>query len=255
MPDGASASHDQWGSSRRIPELEINGGIPADHCASRNIVRNAGLGGSDHAIANLAVACDSDLPGQNYVLSNLRRAGQTSLGAEQGIFTYPGAMSNLDKIVDFRALRNVGFPDAGAVHAGVGLHFDVIFEDRRARLHDLVPVTGVIFGKSEAIGANDHAVLQDDMIAESAMLAHNCVGVSKEMVADARAWINHDVGQQGSIGSNDNVAIDHNVRPDMRVRPDARARVNDGCGMYARCVPRGLVEQFDCARKRKVRIT
>src|SRR5207245_2916926 len=153
------------------PQLVINGGIPADHSASRNIVGNAGLGGSDHAIANLAVACDSDLAGQNYVLSNLRRAGQTSLGAEQGIFTYPGAMSNLDK-----------------------------------------------------------------------------------MVADARARVNHDVGQQGSVGSNDNVAIDRNVRPDMRVRPDARARVNDGCDMYARCVPRGLVEQFDCARKRKVRI-
>src|SRR4029077_4913848 len=166
------------------PQLVINGGIPADHSAGRNIVGYAGLGGSDHAIANLAVACDSDLAGQNYVLSNLRRACQASLGTEQGIFTYPGAMPNLDQIVDFRALRNVGFPDAGPGPAGVGLHFDVIFEDRRSRLHDLVPVAGVIFGKSEAIGANGHAVLQNDMVAESAMLAHNCVGVSKKMVAD-----------------------------------------------------------------------
>src|SRR5438270_11811231 len=78
------------------PQLDINGGIPADHSASRNIVRNAGLGGSDHAIANLAVAGDSDLPGQNDVRSNLRRAGQTSPVAEEGVFTYPGAISNLD---------------------------------------------------------------------------------------------------------------------------------------------------------------
>ena len=69
------------------------------------------------------------------------------------------SMANLNEVVDSCAATNPGFADAGAVDAGIGLNLNVIFKDRRPRLHDFVPVAGVVLGEAEAVGADNDTVL------------------------------------------------------------------------------------------------
>jgi len=51
------------------------------------------------------------------------------------------------------------FTNGGAVNAGIGLNFHVIFENGGARLNDFVPRAVLAFGEAEAVGSDDCAVL------------------------------------------------------------------------------------------------
>ena len=53
---------------------------PANDFTWRHIVRNAGLRGHDDAVAELAVSGNADLPGEDGVSADLRRAGEAHLG-------------------------------------------------------------------------------------------------------------------------------------------------------------------------------
>jgi len=97
------------------------------------------------------------------------------LRAQQCVFADLGAMSYLDQVVDLRTAGNARFPYAGTVHAGIGLNFNVIFNDRRPGLHDLVPVAVLVFGEAEAVAANYDSVLEHNVVADAAELAHDRV--------------------------------------------------------------------------------
>ena len=66
-------------------------------------------------------------------------------------------------------------------------------------------------GKAEAIASDHGAILQDDIVAQSAVLAHDRMGVGKEILANARAAIDDYVRQQHGIISNLDVLVDHHV--------------------------------------------
>ena len=69
------------------------------------------------------------------------------------------AMADVNHVVDLGAAHDTSFADAGAVDAGVGLDFDVAYGRPLSGLHDLVPASGVVLGKAEAVGADDGPVL------------------------------------------------------------------------------------------------
>src|SRR5437762_14239869 len=105
-------------------------------------------------------------------------------------------MSDLDQIVNLGSTSDVGFANTGAVDAGICLNLHVIFDHRRPGLDNFVPAAGVILGKTETIATNDHTVLQNDVITNAAVLAHDGMRVSKEAIADGRATRDHDVCQR-----------------------------------------------------------
>ncbi len=88
-------------------------------------------------------------------------------------------MADLGEIVDLYACSDAGFADAGAVYAGVGLDLHGVFKNGRTGLHDLVPCSRVVFGKAEAVAADDSSVLQNDMVAETAVFADDGMGVGE----------------------------------------------------------------------------
>jgi len=53
------------------------------------------------------------------------------------------------------------------------LNFYVIFEDGRAGLGHFVPATIFLFGETETVGSNDHAVLENNAITDAAVFADN----------------------------------------------------------------------------------
>src|SRR5437899_2243346 len=104
-------------------------------------------------------------------------------------------MSHLDQVVDLRAAGNARFPDAGAVNAGVGLNFNVIFNDRRPGLYDLVPVAVVVFSEAEPVAAYYDSVLQHNVVADAAELAHDRVRMSHEIGSDPDSAVDDHVRQ------------------------------------------------------------
>ena len=134
------------------------------------------------------MAGDADLAGEDDVFADRGGAGEADLGAEEGVFADRGAVADLDEVVDFGAGGvDAGFADGGAVDAGVGLDFDGVFEDGGAGLDDLGPAAGALLGEAEAVGTDDGAVLEDDVVAEVAAFADDGVGVGEEAVAGADA--------------------------------------------------------------------
>ena len=154
-------------------------------------------------------------------------------------------MADLDEVVDLGAGVDAGFADGGAVDAGVGLDFDVVFEDDRAGLEDLVPGAVGLAGEAEAVGADDGAVLQDDVVAEVAVLADDGVGVGEEVIAGAGVGVEDDVGEDGGVVADGDVVADDGVGADVGVGSDAGGGGDGGGGVDAGRVGGGLVEELD----------
>src|SRR5438270_9742542 len=172
---------------------------------------------------------NTDLACQNHVVADAGRSCEAYLRAEQSAFSNFGAVPHLDQVVDFCAAPDAGLSDAGAVHAGVCLHFNVVLENRRPGLDDLVPLPLITFGESKSVGAHDGSILQNYVVSQNTVLSHNGMSVRKEILADASARINHHMRQQCAVLSDVNVALDHDIRADRSTFADFRRRI-DHCG-------------------------
>jgi len=108
-------------------------------------------------------------------------------------------------------------------HQPVG-NFDGVFEDGGAGLDDLVPGVVGLFGEAEAVGSDDGSVLQDDVVAELAVLADDGVGVGEEVVSGADVGVEDDVGEEGGVVAYRDVLADDCVGSDVGVYADLRSR-------------------------------
>src|SRR5712671_5480949 len=124
-------------------------------------------------------------------------------------------MANLNQVIDLRSARDVGLSDAGAVDACVGLNFDIVLKRGHTGLHDLVPMSGIVFSKTEAVSADHGAILQDDVIAQSTILANYRMGVGEEILADAGAAVDHHMREDDRLLANLRVRSDHHIRADV----------------------------------------
>ncbi len=108
------------------------------------------------------------------------------------------------------------FSDSRAVDAGIGLNFDVVFENGGAGLGHLVPRAVFLFGEAEAIGSDDHTILQHDAVADAAVLANDSVRVGEKMIADFCAAINSYKTMQNRMIADGDIFIHETVRADVR---------------------------------------
>ncbi len=99
--------------------------------------------------------------------------GEARLSAEHGVGPDVAGVTDEHEVVDFCAVADARFADGGAVDAGVGLNFHVVFENGGAGLDDFMPGAVFAFGEAEAVGSDDGAVLENDAIANAAKFADN----------------------------------------------------------------------------------
>src|ERR1700680_3675433 len=163
-------------------------------------------------------------------------------------------MSYMDQVVEFGSAADARFADRGAVHGGVGLDLDVVFDDGYARLHNLVPAPIGVARKPEAIRSDDGTVLQDHAVADATVFTHYGMRMSEEIVPDARAAINRDKAVQHRVLSDLHPLIHEAERPDMRPRSDLRRGRNDRGGMHAGGVARWGGGHLQRAGEIKIRI-
>src|SRR3974377_911284 len=142
----------------------------------------------------------------------------------------PRAVAYLREVVDLHPACDAGLADAGAVNARVRLDFYVALYATRARLRNLLPMIAIA-RKTETVRSDNRAVLQHNIVAELAILAHNGVRMGEEVVSDARSAINDHVRQKHSVVAKYHAVVDDGIGSDVRVGSDLRRRSNHSCGM------------------------
>ncbi len=127
----------------------------------------AGLRGDNGAVANRRDGPElADWPAKMQLSPTTVEPGESDLAAEQGVFADFRGVADEDQVVKLGAAADARLADGGAVDAGVGLDFDVVFQDGGAGLQHFVPAAVRLLGEAKAIRADDDAVLQDDAVAE-----------------------------------------------------------------------------------------
>jgi len=102
-------------------------------------------------------------------------------------------MSDLDEVVDLCSGADARLSHRGTIDRRIGANLDIIFNDYRTNLRDLV-VSAVWFcRKTKSVAANDGAVLHNHPIANLHALADRDVRVDDAVVANLRARTNGHV--------------------------------------------------------------
>ena len=226
--------------------------LPIFHCrisgverAGRHIAGHTALGGDDGAVAYAEVASRTYLSGEDAVVPNPGRAGQARLAAQHGVSADLGSVANQDEVIELGTAADAGFADCGAIHASIGLYFDVVFEHGRAGLLHFVPGSVLLPGEAEAVTADYGAILQDDAMTDAAKFADHGMGMGEEVLTDASAAIDGNEAVQDGIAADSDVLVDEAVRTNVRAFADVGRLGNDRSGMDAGGVARGLVKEFD----------
>src|SRR5271157_4083637 len=159
------------------PHVVVDGGGTGDCRMGPDVVGHAGLGGRNHVVADGQVPGHADLSGQDHVAPQLGAAGDSHLATEQGILADVAAVRDLHQVVNLNATTQARLTHGGAVNATIGLNFHAVFDNDDAGLHDLVKRPVRAWRKTEAVAANDHAVLKDHVVADADVLSHHGVRV------------------------------------------------------------------------------
>ena len=206
---------------------------------------DAALRNRDSSVADFYVAGNAHLSSEDGVIADVGGAGEADLGAEESVLPDGAAVTDVNHVVELSAAGDAGFADAGAIDAGVGLDFDIVFDGNVAGLNDFMPVRCVVFGETEAVRADDNAILQENIVAEMTEFADDGVGVSEEIAADGCSAVDHAVGQDGRVVSDYDLLVDHNVGSDVGVPAEFGGGVDDSGGMNSGSVLWRLVEEFN----------
>src|SRR6266404_4254847 len=236
------------------PQTAVHRRGSSNDRARRQIARKSSLAVDYAAVADGEVARTGGLARKNAIRADFRGAGEADLAAEHGVGADARGVTDEHEVIQFCAAGDAGLADGRAIHAGVGLHFDVVFEDRGAGLQHFVPGAIFLLGEAEPVSTDNDAVLQDDAIANAAEFANDGVSVREEIVADLRAAINCNGAVKHGVAPDVSVFVDETVRADVRVIPDARAFRDDGGRMDSRSVLRWFIEKLDGVGKCKVGI-
>ncbi len=124
-------------------------------------VRNAGLRGRDHALADPQVAGDADLPGQHDVVFDARCCRRCRPAPRSSTRSPTrDAVRDLHQVVDLGAGADARLADRRTIDRRVRADLDVVFDHDGGVLRDLEVRAVGLRDEPEAVAADDRAVLQ-----------------------------------------------------------------------------------------------
>jgi hypothetical protein len=116
----------------------------------------------------------------------------------------------------------------------------------------MVRVGTALAGEAEAVRTDDRAVLEENIVAETAVFADDGMSVGEEAVADVDVGVEDDVGKQHGVLAEDAIIGDHSEGANMGVCADPCRGRDDGGGVDPRWIERRLVKELDGAGEREV---
>jgi len=161
-------------------------------------------------------------------------------------------VSDLNKVVDFRAAPDAGLADSGAVDGGVRADLDIIFDDHDTGLDDFVVAAIIFFGIAISVGSDLCAILENDIVANDTELANRDMSVSLEVVpntgapADVNEWVDY------AVFSNLDVVFNDGVRPNRSAFANLCGRRNSGSRIDSTDCFWRFIEKFNCVREYQI---
>ena len=125
-------------------------------------------------------------------------------------------MRHLNQVVQFRAFTDVGASHRGAVNTGVGTDFHVVFYRYNTYLRHLVISVG-IGREAESVSSDDAARVDDDVIADVAVVINAHVRVYDAVVANNRLVEYRGVGIDLRVVANLHIIADIGEGTDVTV--------------------------------------
>ena len=192
-------------ATERIHSRLSKAGDPLMVVPGSHVARNTALRGDDDAVADDRVADHTNLAGQDDVRTDGARSGETYLGAEQGILADKRSVANLNEVVDLRAGTDSCLSDSGAIDAGVCLDFDIVLQDGRSRLEDLVPgaalmTRAMLAGEAEAVSPDYGSILQQNIVRQGGRYSRTTAWAwAKNRSPTVTLGIKHDVRQDHGV--------------------------------------------------------
>src|SRR5260370_29171041 len=116
-------------------------------------------------------------------------------------------MPNEHEIINFRAAPDARFSDRGAIDARVRLNLHIVLDDDACMLLNFVPAAIRALCKSEPIAANDHAILQNYSISNTAILPHNGLRVREEIIPNLDISVDRYEAMKHGVAANFHVLI------------------------------------------------
>ncbi len=180
-------------------------------------------------------------------------AGDHGMGADAHV------MRDLDLIIDLAAVLDHGIAHRAAVDRGVGADLDIVAEHGAAGLRNLDVFDAVgsnVRRKTETVGPDHRAAVDDAALPDHATVIDRYVGVQQRVVADLRAGADIGIGQHAHALAEPGAGFDHDIGADIaggghhRIIRDAGARIDAG----ARVVVGGAVELLRDAREADIGI-
>src|SRR5690625_5749221 len=174
-------------------------------------------------VANLEMTANAAGTGNHAVFSYAGGAGNAHAAGAGRVVSDVHVMGTLHLLVNAHLRVQLGVFNGAAVDGGVGADFTVVANDHGAHLRHLDPAPPV-HGQPKAVGANDHA------------------GVYKNALAQLAARADINTGHQAGVGTNGDIVLNHAARPDNHILSDdgpganADMRANAGAVMQAGAV-------------------
>ena len=170
------------------------------------------------------------------VVADRRAAGDADLRRQQGVPPDVHAVADLHEVVDLGAGLNARFADGGPIDRRVRADLDVVFDDDDAGLRNLLVRAVGAPDEAVAVGADHRAVLDDHAVADDDALADGHVRVNDAVVAD-----------DGAV-ADAHIRIDHRAIADARAAADRRKRP-DRDVLAEHGVGRHCAERVDAGRR------
>ena len=166
------------------------------------------------------------------MFSDVRAAGHAHAPGHGRVSADVHVVRDLNQIVEFDAIFQDGVTQGPSVHAGVGANFHIVADADRAELFDLVPAA--LHGrKAKAVGANDHATVQDTAITQDAVVANGDVGRQACVGTDAGASPDDGMGANFNAIAQHGIGLNHGQGTNGDALPQHGAGIDHGRRMDA----------------------
>src|SRR5690606_29602286 len=147
-------------------------------------------GRHDDVVADLEVSDDTGLTADHAAGANGGAAGNADAARNGGVIADTYVVRDLDLVVELDVIADHGVFERTAIDGGVGADLDVVTDDHTSDLRDLDPAAIAFAGKTETVGADDRAGMNDATGTQLAAVIDGHVGVEHAGIADTRAVAN-----------------------------------------------------------------
>ena len=197
-----------------------------------NAARDAGLCAAEDFVAKDGVTDDTDLTAKHAPLPDLRGTCHSDLCRHDGVGTDVAVVCDLHEVVQFHTAANIGRAHRRTVHAGVCADFNVILNADIANLRNLLIA---LSGRREAktVGTDDTAGMQNDAIADLAVVIDRHIGIEHAVLPDTGVLLNDDAGVELRTFAHRSALADIDVRTQIDILADGGAFRNHGSRMNA----------------------